>query len=105
MAYNPVSAARLPPDDPFFTADGTLAEPETSRSHRPYKTPGFAYAGAYAHNTIEDGSDRQAQDADRPSNVTGYTLSSATGRYAPFVPHDMPDSFPHYPTIHTVHKS
>ena len=93
MAYNPVSAARLPPDDPFFTAEGTLAEPEVSQSHRLHKTHGSAYAGGYAHNTFGEGSDRQAQYADRPSHMTGYALSSATGRYAHFVPHDMPGSF------------
>lgn len=82
MAYNPVSASRLPPDDPFFTADGTLFEPESSHPYRPHRTREFAHAGAYTYDTAGEGSDHQAQYADRPSHMTGYALNSATGIFA-----------------------
>lgn len=84
MAYNPVSARRLPPDDPFFRKDmgKGLANPEASQSHGPYQTHGSDHAGGDALKMAGESSGRQVQHTNRPSQITEHALYSATGRYA-----------------------
>lgn len=66
MGYNPLSAARLHPDDPFFRADmgKGLAKPEASQSYSPHETHGFDNLGGYALNTAGAFASSQGQWAD-----------------------------------------
>ncbi|KAF6225514.1 hypothetical protein HO133_009514 [Letharia lupina] len=85
MAWNPVSASRLPADDPYCNKGlGNLpVESGASQLDGRYKTHRSGYAKGYARNTAAGGYDPQTQYAKRPGYVTRHFLNTATGGLGP----------------------
>lgn len=78
MAHNPISARRLPVDDPFFNA-GSGSLPADSKASQPYSPQGThesSYVMGYAPNTATGSYSLRVQSA---GHVMGHTLNTAGG--------------------------